>query len=181
MPRTVNIPKTAIEFAHNIIEDMKPGQEFLKAIAVVLAAETDLSVKKITEILHTSESAFFRYRDDLIKQAKNDGIPIKDSWGGRRNNLLSPKDEKLFLSKYIKRSRTGEIVSANQIHQDLIQLVGQNIAFSTTTRLLQRNGWRKVMPNKHHPKSDPKIQENFKKKCHYYWLPPSNTIHKTNQ
>ncbi|MCE5241943.1 MAG: winged helix-turn-helix domain-containing protein [Desulfobacteraceae bacterium] len=42
-------------------------------------------------------------------------------------------------------------------------MVGRKVAKTTIYRMLDRHGWRKIMPRPHHPKSDPKAQEGFKK------------------
>jgi hypothetical protein len=44
---------------------------------------------------------------------------------------------------------------------------------STTYRLLARHGWRKVQPDTKHPKSDPALQDEFKKNFLKQWLPPA--------
>jgi hypothetical protein len=44
---------------------------------------------------------------------------------------------------------------------------------STTYRLLARHGWRKVQPDTKHPKSEPALQDEFKKNSQKQWLPPA--------
>ena len=41
--------------------------------------------------------------------------------------------------------------------------VGHAVDDSTIYRLLNRHGWRKLMPRPRHPKADPQAQEQFKK------------------
>jgi hypothetical protein len=44
-----------------------------------------------------------------------------------------------------------------------VERLGRSIPLSTTYRLLARHGWRKIQPDTKHPKSDPAVQEEFKK------------------
>lgn len=45
----------------------------------------------------------------------------------------------------------------------LAQKLGRKVAASVVYRMLARHGWRKVAPDTRHPKSDPKVQEEWKK------------------
>ena len=36
---------------------------------------------------------------------------------------------------------------------------------------LERHGWRKIAPDTRHPKSDPRVQEEWKKNSRKIWLP----------
>jgi hypothetical protein len=87
---------------------------------------------------------------------------------------LTKEEEENFLSQFNEEAAQGLIVSANKIHQALVQLIGHKIPISTTIRMLQRNNWRKVKPDTRHPKADEAAQEDFKKKCRYIWIPPLN-------
>ena len=43
------------------------------------------------------------------------------------------------------------------------QRIGKEVASSTVYRLLERHGWRKVVPRPRHPKTDVAAQAVFKK------------------
>ena len=45
------------------------------------------------------------------------------------------------------------------------------MAASVVYRLLARHGWRKVAPDTRHPKSDPLVQEEWKKNFPKHWQP----------
>ena len=83
--------------------------------------------------------------------------------GGRRNEYLSKDEEAAFLAPFIKRAIQGEIVTAKLIKEAFEQHLGHQVDESTIYRLLQRHGWRKMMPRPIHPEADPKAQEAFKK------------------
>lgn len=83
--------------------------------------------------------------------------------GGRRNEYLSKQEEIAFLAPFIERAAQGEIVTAKLIQEAFEQRLGHEVDESTMYRLLQRHGWRKVMPRPVHPEADPEAQEAFKK------------------
>ncbi|MGH8651591.1 MAG: helix-turn-helix domain-containing protein [Gammaproteobacteria bacterium] len=51
----------------------------------------------------------------------------------------------------------------NTIKQALEQRVGRKVALSSVYNLLHRHGWRKLAPDKRHPKTDVVAQEQWKK------------------
>ena len=67
-----------------------------------------------------------------------------------------------------KKTLGGRRNSSMTIEEEL----GHDIPLSTTYRLLARHGWRKVQPDTKHPKSDPSVQDEFKKNPGKQWLPP---------
>jgi transposase len=56
------------------------------------------------------------------------------------------------------------IATVAEIWQAFEKRVGHHVDDSTIYRLLNRHGWRKLMPRPRHPKADPQEQEQFKKK-----------------
>ena len=55
-----------------------------------------------------------------------------------------------------RKSPPGEMAA-------LAQKLGHPVAASVVYRMLARHGWRKVAPDTRHPKSDPQVQEEWKK------------------
>ena len=49
--------------------------------------------------------------------------------------------------------------------------LGQPVKPSVIYRLLARHGWRKVAPDTRHPKSQPEVQEAWKKNSRKNWQP----------
>jgi transposase len=83
--------------------------------------------------------------------------------GGRRNVYLSLEEEQNFLAPFFARAETGEIATASEIQRAFEARVGHEVDDSTIYRLLQRHGWRKLMPRPKHPKASKEAQEQFKK------------------
>jgi len=83
--------------------------------------------------------------------------------GGRRHQYLTLEQEQQFLAPFFAQAKVGTISTAAQIQQAFEALVGTEVAESTIRRLLDRHGWRKLVPRPVHPKADPEEQTAFKK------------------
>jgi transposase len=181
MARPINIPKEVLTYADNIIIQQSAGSDLVKAISISMALKTDLGVDKISEVLNINRRTFFKYRDEFIARVKTPDEANKQTWGGRRNFLMTEKEEKKFLSKFIEDAKKGYLVSAVPIHEALIKKLGHDVPYSTTTRMLERNNWRAVKPDTRHPKSDQQAQEAFKKNSRHLWQPPKKETLKTKK
>src|SRR5712692_1006816 len=83
--------------------------------------------------------------------------------GGRRHQYLTLQEEEQFLAPFFARAEAGEIATVREIWQAFEARVGHHVDESTVYRLLDRHGWRKLMPRPRHPKADPQAQAQFKK------------------
>lgn len=83
--------------------------------------------------------------------------------GGRRRQYLTLEQEREFLSPFFAQAQTGEIATVQEIWRAYVQRVGHEVDDSTVYRLLNRHGWRKLMPRPRHPKADQQTQDQFKK------------------
>jgi transposase len=92
-------------------------------------------------------------------------------WGGRRHSLLTPEEEGAFLKPWLESAAAGNLVVVSPIRAALAQRLGQPVKPSVIYRLLARHGWRKVAPDTRHPKSQPEVQEAWKKNSQMCWKP----------
>src|SRR5439155_17317535 len=83
--------------------------------------------------------------------------------GGRRHEYLTLQEEKEFLAAFFAQAESGEIATVAQIQWAFEERVGHQVDDSTIYRLLDRHGWRKLMPRPRHPKADPQAKAQFKK------------------
>ena len=83
--------------------------------------------------------------------------------GGRRHQYLTLEQEQDFLALFFDQARAGTIATAAQVKQAFEARVGHEVDESTIRRLLDRHGWRKLVPRPVHPKADPAEQATFKK------------------
>lgn len=93
----------------------------------------------------------------------NGKIERKKPHGGRRRENLSRAEESLFLASFIEKAGAGGILIVSEIRDALEVRLGRSVALASAYNLLHRHDWRKLVPDKRHPKSDPEAQEAFKK------------------
>jgi transposase len=84
---------------------------------------------------------------------------------------MSAEEEREFLRPWAEHAQAGGVVVVSPIRAALAQHVGRKVAASVVYRFLARQGWRKVAPDTRHPKSDPQIQEAWKKNSKKTWQP----------
>ena len=76
---------------------------------------------------------------------------------------MTTEQEREFLAPFIEQARTGGVLIVSQIKAALDKRLGRTAALSSTYKLLHRHNWRKLVPDKCHPQSDPLAQEEWKK------------------
>ncbi len=84
--------------------------------------------------------------------------------GGRRRSYMTWEEEKKFLNQYINKTLTGQITTVYKIKEAFEKRVGKIVHKTTIYRLLDRHGWRKIVPRPKHINSNKEKQEEFKKK-----------------
>lgn len=87
---------------------------------------------------------------------------IRDTPGGRRNELMDEEAERAFVESFIDSASRGEMVTVSTFHADLEERVGHDVWPSSVYRILRRHGWRKIAPRPAHPKGDPAARAVFK-------------------
>ena len=169
MARQVFISKEEIQRAKQLRDQATSMAGYRKALSVILVAELGLTADHVADILGTSRRTVFRDRGDI----RNQDDTAKNSWGGRRHCSMTFKEEGEFLAQWEKLATVGGVLTVPPIHAALVERLGHDTPISTTYRLLARHGWRKVQPDTKHPKSDPALQDEFKKNFPKQWLPPA--------
>ena len=83
--------------------------------------------------------------------------------GGRHNHHLSAELEAKVLAPFLSKAQAGGMLHVAEIQRAYEQQVGKTVAPSTVYLLLDRHGWRKVVPRPRHPKADVAAQTVLKK------------------
>jgi len=167
MSRQVKISTEDIQRAKQLRDKAITLAEYRKALSVLLPGELGLDADRTAELLGTSRRTVFRNRGRI----RNQGDTPKNLWGGRRHCVMTIEEEKEFLAQWIDKATIGGVLTVPPIHAALVERLGRDIPMSTTYRLLARHGWRKVQPDTKHPKSDPALQDEFKKNSPKQWQP----------
>ena len=107
------------------------------------------------------------YISSLVSTYCNQGLSaiVENHYGGNHRNL-SFAEEELLLEPFKKAAEAGQIIEISAIKQAYEQAIGHSISNShgQIYFVLQRHGWRKVMPRSKHPKkaSDEAIEASKK-------------------
>jgi len=169
MSRQANIGKEEIERAKQMRDQSMSINQYRKALSVILIGKLGLTADLVSEILGVSRRTIFRSRGDICSQ----DVTVNKPWGGRRHCSMTVEEEKEFLNKWENIATGGGVLTVPPIHAALVERLGHDVPMSTTYRLLSRHGWRKIQPDTKHPKSDPALQDEFKKNSPKKWSPPT--------
>ena len=119
--------------------------------------------RKADEIaLHTGVSATTVHRVISTYNRLGPAALETPGKGGRRHQYLTLPEEKQFLAPFFAQAERGEITTVQEIQRAFEAQVGHEVAESTISRLLDRHGWRKLMPRPRHPQASKEAQEQFK-------------------
>lgn len=119
-----------------------------------LAKEIALHVGVGKGTVHNLISDYNRFGPDVVERVGR---------GGRRNAHLTRDEEAEFIAPFVDMAQKGQIVRGAQIGKVLEERVGYPLHHSIIYRLLDRHGWRKVVPRPFHANAKKEIQEEFKK------------------
>lgn len=163
MPKTYKISAenaAEIEEIRKTITDKKVDR---RLYAVQLRGE-GLTNDEIAQKLDTSDKMVSQWVSAYINNGGISALLPKERIGMHRN--LSIEEEKEFLSAYTKQAEAGQIIDLNELKAAYIEKVGHSIGGSQIYRMLERHGWRKVMPRSKHPQkaSDEAIEASKKLK-----------------
>ena len=140
--------------------------------AVLLPALFGATLEQTAAVLGVGRATVARLQTTFRKQSPAGSNPARN-WGGRRQSLLTPEAESAFLKPWLASAAAGNLVVVSPIRAALAQQLGQPVKPSVVYRLLARHGWRKMAPDTRHPKSDPAVQEEWKKNSPRCWKPCS--------
>ncbi len=170
MARPRKIDPQAVQLAHQVVGKTRDVSELRQALAILLPAERGITLEQTADLLGVSRAtvprlqAAFRNRCRTVSTAKA-------QWGGRRQALMTEEQEEEFLRPWAEQAKQGRVLVLSPILAALAQRLGRPVATSVVYRFLARHGWRKVAPDTRHPKSDPQVQEAWKKNSKKIWLP----------
>ena len=139
----------------------KQTEKRLKVLSMRCEGKTLEEISRVTGF-HRSHIS------NLIRKYFEEGlasISEKHYSGNRRN--MSMDEEKAFLEPYRERAEQGQMLDVREIAAAYEKKVGHRIGKGQIYRVLQRHGWRKVMPRSRHPrKATEEVIEGSKKLTH---------------
>jgi len=91
------------------------------------------------------------------------GLMKKKRVGNRRN--LSLDEERKLIDEFKEKASTGQYVTVKEIKIAYCKKIGHTCGKGQIYKVLARQGWRKIVPRKEHPKkASPEVIEASKKK-----------------
>lgn len=81
----------------------------------------------------------------------------------RNRAKASLEREAQILDEVLSEAKTGGVVTVPPLKPAIESKRGQTLARSTLYQRLSRHGWRKLVPDKSHPKADPAARDAWKK------------------
>ena len=114
----------------------------------------ELRCEGMTQEAIAKKTGFHRsHISNLIRKYFEEGLSYvaEKHYNGNRRNM-SFEEETALLDEYLKNAEAGHILSVKEIAYEYEKRVGHSISSGQIYRVLQRHGWRKVMPRSKHPK-----------------------------
>lgn len=162
MARKSSLDRSVVRRALDGLKRAKTVDELRRAQAVALPDRFGIDLDTTGAMIGKSRTTVARLRREFLGLARGTELPRKQ-WGGRRRENMTREEEARILSPFLERAENGGIVIVTPIKEAYEQAVGHRVPYSTIYRILVRHGWRKLAPDKRHPKTDPLAQEAFKK------------------
>lgn len=159
MSRTTTYTQQDIERAEELRDNHENDRGYRAALVFLCVCE-GFTVEQAAKIFNIGVRTVFEDMDRIRKPETAE----KGQWGGSRNRLMTPDEEEEFLAEYYDEAIQGFVLTMPEMHAEFNKRVGKETPKSTFYRILKKHTWRKVLPDTRHPKGDPKVQEEFKKK-----------------
>ena len=152
-----------LERARGCLKRARTVEELRQAQAVLLPLEFGLTLPQVAKALGVSVGWACRLRTRFVREGELNAPSRASACGGRRRENLSRDEEAEFLAPFLEPARTGGVVVVGAIKPALEARLGRPVALASVYNLLHRHGWRKLAPDKRHPKTDAAAQEDWKK------------------
>jgi transposase len=161
MKTLITEDKAVISALAERLKQAKGRPEFQRIQCVLIRATLGCSAPEIAQLLGWSPATVHVIHSRWAKEGESI-FDLKPK-GGRRRQYLTPEEEEDFLRPFVAKAGAGGVLNAMEIKAAFEARVGKTVAKTTIYRLLDRSGWRKVIPRPQHPKSDSAAQAAFKK------------------
>jgi transposase len=162
MGKRPDFSEEMVDAAREIVRKTRDAGELRKALSVVLSGAMGLTLPRVGDLVGRSRATVARFHAEFREWFS--GRQHKEKrWGGRRRAYLTFEEEKEFLSGFFEAASRGGILVVSAVRSALEKRLGHKVAETTVYRMLDRHGWRKIVPRRRHPKADTLAQEEFKK------------------
>src|SRR6266581_7023773 len=171
MARPRKIDLDLVKQAQLLASQTDDIQELRMAQAVLLPGLAQMTLKAAAKVIGVGRATVARLQTRFRRRKASDQ-PTPRRWGGRRRGLMKLEEEQAFLAGWKPKAEQGQLVVVTPLQVALEEKLGRRVKASVVYRLLDRHHWRKVAPDTRHPKAQPSLQDEWKKKrCPKSWRP----------
>jgi transposase len=164
MKNLISCDKPTIAAFADRLKRASSHAEYQRIQCILIRATLGSSAAQIAQLLGWSTATVHVMHSRWSKEG--DALFDLHDRGGRRHQHLSPAQEDQLLAPFTAKAQAGGLLHVSEIKQAMEKKVGSAVAPSTVYRMLDRHGWRKVIPRPRHPKADMQAQDAFKKTPH---------------
>jgi hypothetical protein len=187
------IPEESLKAAKNVLLDYKEysSTQFRNALSVVLAAETQLELDEILNILFMSKAVFKNAKTEFLPPGKTINLKyspsLKKNYSEKEQKSFARKERELldsgqgkiyhsemtlieeikFLSQFEADAKKGKFPTTVKLQKALEIYLDHEVPYATFIRFLKRHNWHKVkIEDRHAPKD-----WNIVRRMRRYWMP----------
>lgn len=164
MRKPTPLPEGSKEQLLELLKGTKTKSEFQRVQCVLLRSTLGLTPEQIAEFLGWHPVSVRRVQAAYLKQGPT-ALQVLER-GGRYRENISLAEETELLKPFLAQAEAGGIIVVTEIKTAYEKYIGHAVPRSTVYRILERHGWRKLVPRPKHPKGDPAVQDAFKKTSH---------------
>ena len=136
----------AIKAAEKAVKGKKEGRR----LRVLMMRYEGYSAAETAKILGINRSSVYLQ----YKRYETEGLEgfTKSKYTGH-HRALTEAQEKEILDRFEKAAEAGQVVTAQDIKRAFDKVRGKDTGRGYIYMVLERHGWRKVMPRSRHPKA----------------------------
>ena len=157
-------------------EKATKGKKESRRLRVLMMRYEGYSATETAKILGINRSSVYLQ----YKRYKTEGLEglTQNRYTGN-HHALTEAQEKEILDQFEKAAEAGQVVTAQDIKRAFDEVRGKDTGRGYIYMLLERHGWRKVMPRSQHPKAaNEEACEASKKLSKVCWMPAKSAPQK---
>jgi transposase len=154
--------KEVLAKAQEVVANARTVEELRQAQSVILPLKFGFSMEEVASVTGISKGWACQLRTRFIRSGGKSSVAERKR-GGRRRENMDKGEEAAFLAPFFDKAAQGGILVAGEIKRALDDHLGRKVPLSSVYNLLHRHNWRKLAPDKRHPKADAAAQAEWKK------------------
>jgi transposase len=158
-----------LEAAKALLKKARTAEELRAAQAVVLPLALGLSLEQTAAAIGRSVGATCTMRTRFGRVLGGEEKAARNKRDLRNRAKAGLELEAQILDEVLNEAATGGVVIVPPLKPLIEARLGKSVGLSTLYKMLARHGWRKLVPDKAHPKADPAAREEWKKNSPSGW------------